>query len=231
MSCIRYLYRWELSFDVIVESDFHLEFVHSGIRNVYWQHWLRGLTQTRWYFHLKPDKTHFPHATLKPTCLLTCRRPNNHFEERITKNLRPAKQAISEESPHRSTWSSGESLLQAIQKESIVDTQMTVIKDECSKLKKMLLRVRCTYFFSREDCSSLWFPHDDALILFVKIDTIEIDPTQRVKRILVDCQFSRRLAIFDQMGFSIDSLSKIKTPMVSFTWDTLYSLVTMLVEF
>jgi hypothetical protein len=74
--------------------------------------------------------------------------------------------------------------------------------------------------FSEKDRGDVQGPHDDAIILSLKINT------HRVKMVLVDTGSSADILYLDafkKMGYCVENLKKVQTPLVGFTDDTLYS--------
>ena len=84
--------------------------------------------------------------------------------------------------------------------------------------------------FSEKDQGTVQGPHDDAIVLSLKINA------HRVKRILIDTGSSADilyLPAFKLMGYDIKNLRKIQTPLIGFTGDSLQpeGLIQMRVEF
>ena len=90
--------------------------------------------------------------------------------------------------------------------------------------------------FRAEDYGDVRFPHDDAIVLSLKMVVPEQPSGHRVTRVLVDTGSSADILYkdaFDRMGLSPASLAPVRTPLVGFTGDTLHSLgvVTLEVQF
>ena len=84
--------------------------------------------------------------------------------------------------------------------------------------------------FSDQDSEGIQRPHDDAIVLVLKIGG------NRVKRVLVDTGSSADILYkraFDQMNLELRHLGQVRTPLVGFTGDTLQPLgkIPLRVEF
>jgi hypothetical protein len=87
-------------------------------------------------------------------------------------------------------------------------------------VEKKRLRSDDIISFSEKNRGDVQGPHDDAIVLSLKINT------HRVKRVLIDTGSSADilyLDVFKKMGYNVVNLKKVQTPLVGFIGDTLYS--------
>jgi hypothetical protein len=98
------------------------------------------------------------------------------------------------------------------------------------KIEKRFAGFDVPITFSDADFGAVRFPHDDALVLALKMKSATEGVSRRVKRVLVDKESSADIlykSTFDQMGLSAQDLSPAWTLLISFSGDTLYSLGTV----
>jgi hypothetical protein len=87
-------------------------------------------------------------------------------------------------------------------------------------VEKKRLRSDDIISFFEKNRGDVQGPHDDAIVLSLKINT------HRVKRVLIDTGSSADilyLDVFKKLGYNVVNLKKVQTPLVGFIGDTLYS--------
>jgi hypothetical protein len=100
-------------------------------------------------------------------------------------------------------------------------------KGKFSRVKSAFLGFDAPITFSGAIFRIIHFPHDDVLVLALKMKPVMEGMSRWVKRVLVDMRSSVDIlykSIFDQMGLSVKDLSLARTPLISFMGHTLYYL-------